>query len=113
MLPPDSILKHAAAGLVVAPVVGGLIGGVELAMGSLLCALVAHANLAVHRWLSERLLTGRAGGSLLGFKMLGTLAVFFLLFQLVSPLALVLGLSSVLFAAAISGATQGMREVTA
>lgn len=112
-------LLDTALALMVALGIGALAGGSELAGQSFFCASLAVANLAVFRFLVVRATAELAeGGSsfaatLLSGKLVATLVVVTLLLQFVEPIAIAIGLATVLGITAISGATHPSRAEAA
>jgi len=109
----DTLTNQAAVGALIAGGIGALIGGLPLAGASLICGVVAWANLVAHRWITSRVVEGNSMAGLYGLKLMPTMLVYFLLFQFLSPIAVVLGLASVLMTVAAAGASQGLREASA
>ena len=110
---PDTLKHQVALGALLAGGIGTAIGGLGLGMASVFCAVIAAGNLAAHRWISTQVMRGSSLAGLYGLKILPTMLVFFLLFQFLSPIAVVLGLAGVLATVAAAGASQGLREASA
>ncbi len=109
--------RDALVAMIIAMIVGALVGGPVLAGQCFACAGLAGLNLQVYRWLVERTTAdvaaggdGGLSGSLLAGKLIATLAVLMLLLQFVQPVALVVGISTVLAVTAVTGTIHSLRE---
>jgi hypothetical protein len=116
MTQTDTIPRDTALGAPLAFVLGAVLGGFTLGLQTLFCAVLAALNLRLYRWMAERTVAsavedGAGGGivaMLMSFKVVITLCLTVLLLQVISPVALVLGIATVLGIAALSGTVQAL-----
>lgn len=113
--------RDTALAMFVAAGTGALVGGPSMAGQAFACAALAGVNLLVYRSLVERTTAdiasggnGGLAGTLLAGKLIATLAIVAGMLSFVEPIALVIGLATVLGATALSGTVHSLRaEATA
>lgn len=113
----QTMQRDALVAMILAGVTGLLVGGLDGAGQALACAGLAALNLQAYRWLVERTTAdvaaggdGGLSGMLLAGKLMATLAVLLFVLQFVQPVALVIGLATVLAVTAVTGTLNSLRE---